>query len=102
SEDRVREMRSTVDKVYGLQASDVVARNRAKFEALRSQDIPEDVAKQILKSRYLNIALTVWTEATRTGESVETIAVRRLAIGRASRLQEVIDDLSHRPASGRW
>jgi glutamate dehydrogenase len=102
SEDRIQDMRAAVDQVYALQASDVVARNRAKFEALRSQDIPEAVAKQILKARYLNIALTVWTEATRTGESVDVIAIRHLAIGRASRLQEVIDDLSHRPASGRW
>ncbi len=101
-DDRIAEVREAVDQVYALQASEVAARNKAKLDALRAQGISDTVARTILKARYLNIGFTVWTEAVKSGESVAEVATRHLAIGRASRIQEVIDDLSHRPASGRW
>ncbi|MBX2803083.1 MAG: NAD-glutamate dehydrogenase [Myxococcales bacterium] len=101
-DEMVEEMKNAAQQVYELQATDVVARNREQFEELLAEDIPEEVARRILRAQYLNIALTVWSEAKRSKEPFEVIAVRHLAIGRASRLQEVLDDLARRPAEGRW
>ncbi|HHO50464.1 MAG TPA: hypothetical protein ENK18_06205 [Deltaproteobacteria bacterium] len=102
SDERLLVMKDAAAQVYELQASEVLLSNHAKLEGLLAEDIPEAVSERILRAQYLNIALTVWAEATRTGEPFEIIAVRHLAIGRASRLQEVLDDLSTRPAMGRW
>ena len=96
------EMKDAAQQVYELQASSVLERNREKFEALLAADIPEAVARRILRAQYLNIALQVWSEARRSDSPFGPVAVRHLAIGRASRLQEVLDDLSTRPAEGRW
>jgi glutamate dehydrogenase len=96
------EMAHAAAQVYDLQATEVVARNQEKFDALLADDIPETVARSVLRAQYLNIALTVWAQAKRSKEPFQDIAVRHLAIGRASRLQQVLDDLSSRPASGRW
>ncbi len=101
-DDTVAVMIDAAAQVYDLQATEVVARNRELFASLLSADIPEPVAASVLRAQYLNIALTVWAEAKRSNEPFGTIAVRHLAIGRASRLQDVLDDLSTRPASGRW
>ncbi|MEZ4239086.1 MAG: NAD-glutamate dehydrogenase [Myxococcota bacterium] len=102
ADDMIDAMRETVEQVYDLQASEVMASNKAKLETLLSRGIPEDVARLILKAQYLNLGLMVYAEARRTGTPFDQIAVRHLAIGRASRLQWVIDVLSSRPASGRW
>ena len=98
----LEEMRNAAQQVYELQASSVLKRNRDKFDELLSHDVPEDVARRVLRAQYLNVALTVWSESKRTGRRFEEIAVQHLAIGRATRLQEVIEDLAHRPAEGRW
>jgi glutamate dehydrogenase len=102
ADDMIDAMRETVEQVYDLQASEVMATNRAKLETLLSRGIPDDVARLILKAQYLNLGLMVYAEARRTGTPFDRIAVRHLAIGRASRLQSVIDDLTTRPATGRW
>ncbi|MEQ1500590.1 MAG: NAD-glutamate dehydrogenase domain-containing protein [Myxococcota bacterium] len=98
----IDEMRHTVEQVYDLQASEVTARNRAKLESLRAQGLPEEIARLIVKTQYLNLGLTVFAESKRTGTAFDVIAVRHLAIGRASKLQQVLDDLASRPATGRW
>ena len=44
----------------------------------------------------------VWWESKRTNTRISDMVVRNLAVGRASRLQGVVDHLAHRPASGQW
>jgi len=100
--DILGDMRDAAAKVYELQASDVVEDNRVAFEALRTSDIPDDVAHRIVRAQYINLALTVWAESRSSGRPFADIAVRHMAIGRASRLQEVLDSLTTRSASGRW
>ena len=102
SDDTIDAMRETVEQIYDLQASEVMASNRAKLETLRGRGIPENVARLILKAQYLNLGLTVYAEATKTATPFGVIAIRHLAIGRASGLQSVLDDLLNRPATGRW
>jgi len=96
------EMKAAASQVYELQASDDLVRARERFDMLINNDIPEPVARSIMRAQTLNITLTVWAEAKRTKTPFQEIAVRHLAIGRASRLQEVLDDLASRPAEGRW
>jgi len=101
-DDILEEMREAAARVYDLQASDVVEHNRSAFQALKASDIPDDVAHRIVRAQYINLALTVWAESRTSGQPFAQIAVRHMAIGRASRMQEVLDSLSTRPASGRW
>jgi glutamate dehydrogenase len=95
-------MRQAAKQVYELQASEVAARNRALLDELTAHDIPENVAELILKAQYLNIALMIWAESRRTGIDFERMVVQHLAVARASRMQQLLEDLSSRPASGRW
>ncbi len=101
-DDLLNEMMDAAGQVYELQASSVLEANREDFEALLASDIPEPVAQSVMRARYLNIALTVWAESRRAGVSFEVTAVQHLAIGRASRMQDVLDDLAQRPAAGQW
>ncbi len=96
------EMAEAVDKVYDRQASSVRAENRDLVSGLARSGVPEEVAELVLKAQYLNIALMVWAHGKRLRLTLEDAAVRQLAVGRASRLQEVIDDIGNRPATGRW
>ncbi len=96
------EMREAAARVYDLQASSVLDANRRVLDELLSSNIPEEVARPIVRAQFINLALTVWAESKSSGLDFADIAVRHLAIGRASRLQEVLDSLTTRPASGRW
>jgi glutamate dehydrogenase len=101
-DDLLDEMREAAAQVYDLQATEVLDANRQVLEDLLSSDIPEEVARPIVRAQFINLALTVWAESKSSGTDFASIAVRHLAIGRASRLQEVLDSLTSRPASGRW
>jgi NAD-specific glutamate dehydrogenase len=79
-----------------------MAANRAALADLQAQGIPDNVAALIQKAQYLNLALTVWAESRRSGEKSEVITVRYLAIGRASGLHAVLEDIRTRPATGRF
>ncbi|MEQ1564233.1 MAG: NAD-glutamate dehydrogenase domain-containing protein [Myxococcota bacterium] len=102
ADDVIEEMRVTAERIYDLQSSEVTAANKAKLEHLLAQGIPDDVARHILKAQYLNIALMVWAEHKRSNTPIEVVAVRTLAVGRASGLQQVLDDIASRPATGKW
>jgi glutamate dehydrogenase len=102
NDDELEEMTAAVDQVYALQASEVASRNHETITRLQGQDIPEEVALRVLKAQYCNVALMVWSEAKRAGSSFPEMVVRHLAVARASRLQEVLEDLATRPASGQW
>jgi len=102
ADDLLDEMKHAARQVYELQSSDVLQRNRATLETLQANDIPKDAAERIVQAQYLNLALTVWAESKHSGIDFAEGAVRHLAIGRASRLQFVLDSLATRPASGRW
>ncbi|MEL6908358.1 MAG: hypothetical protein AAFP22_23310, partial [Planctomycetota bacterium] len=101
-DDLLAEMMDSAAQVYELQASSVLEANREDFEQLLASDIPEPVAQSVMRARYLNIALTVWAESRRTGLPFQAAAVQHLAIGRASRLQDVLDDMASRAAAGKW
>ncbi|MFT4621577.1 MAG: glutamate dehydrogenase [Myxococcota bacterium] len=96
------EMTTAADQVYGLQAKAVLARNRTLADQLMAEDIPEAAVQRVLKAQYLNVALMIWSEARRSDQPFKTMVIRHLAVARASRLQDAIDDLGTRPASGRW
>ncbi len=96
------DMREAADQVYELQADEVAKANASQIEEMLGNDIPESVAHAVLKAQYLNIALMVWSHARRYNLSHRDTVIRQLAAGRASRLQEIIDDLSKRPAEGQW
>ena len=102
AEEELKEMSAAVDQVYKLQSQTVTQQDQKILEGMRADDIPADAALQILKSRYLNLGLMIWTEARRLDRPFKELIVQHLAVAQASRLQEVLDELSHRPASGRW
>jgi NAD-specific glutamate dehydrogenase len=98
----IDEMAEAVDEVYAQQAEEVVKRNAGRVAMMLAADTPEDVARLVIKASYLDIALMVWWHAKKLGASFHDVVVRQLAAGRASRLQEIIDDLQDRPAKGEW
>ncbi|MCA9489530.1 MAG: NAD-glutamate dehydrogenase, partial [Myxococcales bacterium] len=98
----LEQMREAAPRVHALQTADVAAADRAATERMAAMGISREVAAVVLEARSLNIGLAAWAESNRSGLSLETIAARQLAVGRASRLQSVLDDLATRPASGRW
>jgi glutamate dehydrogenase len=98
----VSEMATAADAVFALQASEVAARHKREIEELKTLDLPSEIARLVLDAQYLNVALMVWAEAERAKVPFAEMVVRHLAVARASRLQDVIDSLSGRPASGRW
>ncbi len=102
TDEQVDRMQSAADQVYAMQAADVRARNTSALDELRKLGVPETVGRRVLQSQYLNVALMIWAEAERTGVPFEQMVVKHLAVARASRLQEVIDSLGSRAASGRW
>jgi glutamate dehydrogenase len=102
TDDEMSEMTTAADQVYALQARTVLERNRAVADQLIANDVPEEAVTRVLKAQYLNVALMIWSEARRSGEPFKKMVVRHLAVAHASRLQDVLDDLASRPASGRW
>ena len=100
--EELTEMSAAVDEVYSHEAEHVASRNRDVVADLEAHGVPENVIELVLKAQYLNIALMVWSHSKRLGRSFHEMVVRQLAVGRASRLQAVVEDLRDRPASGRW
>jgi len=98
----LQDMLVSVDEVYQAQASEVRLKNEDLLEQLLAARIPEEVATRVLKARYLNTALMVWAEAKKGGIAVHDMAIQNLAVGRATGLQRVLDDIATRPAVGRW
>jgi glutamate dehydrogenase len=98
----VDEMAAAMGDVYALQADEVTQRNRATLDAMRAEDIPERVATHALQAQYLNLGLMVWWHARKLGISFPEAVIRQLAAGRASRLQEILDQLGRRPTTGVW
>jgi len=98
----LKEMSSAIDQVYKLQSQTVTQRDQKILEGMRADDIPSDAALQILKSRYLNVGLMIWAEARRLKRPFKELIIQHLAVAQASRLQEVLEGLAQRPASGRW
>ena len=95
-------MVAAVDRVYELQSSSVQARNKDRLAELLKDQIPQKIATHVLKAEYLNLALMVWSESRRTDVDLKSTIVRNVAIGRASGLLQIIEELSHRAASGQW
>jgi glutamate dehydrogenase len=102
SEDVLDEMRGAAKQVQGLQTADVVAANQSRRAELTASGLDGAVVDVILESRSLNLALAAWAESKRSGAPIGAVATRQLAVGRASGLQAVLDDLASRPATGKW
>jgi glutamate dehydrogenase len=100
--DQLQEMSEAVDQVFDLNAGAVRRRDLDQVAQLSEQGIPESVGELVLKAKYLNIGLMVWGHTRATGASYADMVIRQLAVGRASRVQELIDGLASRPATGRW
>jgi glutamate dehydrogenase len=102
TDDELTEMTAAAQHVYELQHTEVLRRNTDLAKTLADDDITADVALRILKAQYLNVALMVWAEAKRSDSPFTEMVVRHLAIARASRLEQLLQDLQSRPAGGRW
>ncbi|MCB9677510.1 MAG: NAD-glutamate dehydrogenase [Alphaproteobacteria bacterium] len=102
TDDELAKMREAAQQVYELQASEVAARNEHLLRQLEADDIPEHVGSLILKAQYLNIALMIWAESYRMNVDFPRMVVQHLSVARASRLQQLLEDLGSRPATGRW
>ena len=102
SDAEVDGMAEAVDQVYAMQASEVLTHNRELIDRLTGEGLPRDSAQRVLKARYLVAATLVAEEATTSKRALEEVVLQQLAVGRASRLEEVIRDLGTRSAEGRW
>jgi glutamate dehydrogenase len=102
ADDQLVEMRGAAKQVLGLRTADVVAKDKARRAQLTAQGLDSSVIDLILEAGALNLALAAWAESKRSGTPIETVATRQLAVGRASGLQAVLDDLATRPSTGRW
>ncbi len=102
TDEELAEMTTAADQVYALQAKAVLARNRTIADQLIAEEVSEEAVQRVLKAQYLNVALMIWSEARHASQPFKKMVVRHLAVARASRLQDVLDDLGSRPASGRW
>ena len=100
--DEIEEMKEAVDQMWSRQGKEVVKRQSDAIADLQDADISKRVATGVLKANHLNAALMVWAEAKRSGASQKAVAITRIAVGRATRLQDVLDHLSTRPATGEW
>jgi len=102
SDEELAQMLSAAQQVYDLQDSTVNQRNRSVLDEYKQHDIPENIGELVLKAQYLNITLMIWADSVRQSIDFPQMVVQHLAVARASRLQELLDDLSSRPATGRW
>lgn len=102
TEHELSSMEEAIDQVYALQEDDARQRNAATIEALRDAGVSDTAAELVVKARYLDAALMVWSHAKRLDEPFATIGVSQIASGSASRVQAVIDHLRARSATGRW
>lgn len=98
----LEEMIEAKDEVYRLQADEVARENADLVARMRDADIPPEVSELVLKAQFLNIGLMVWSHAKKLDLSFSDTVVRQLAIGRASRLQPIIDQLGTRATEGKW
>ena len=102
TDEELEEMSASVDRVYELQAAEVTSANEYLVARMEAEDIPAAVSRQVLKARYLNIAIMVWSRSKKMGASLEDTIIRQLTVGRITRIQEIIDALNVRSTSGRW
>lgn len=100
--DELTEMQSAVDEMWERQASDTMQAQDNAIHDLELSEIPRDVAVRVLKASHLNAALMVWAESKRAKKPLEQVAITQIAVGRVTRLQQVLDHLSTRPATGEW
>ncbi|MGC6491706.1 MAG: NAD-glutamate dehydrogenase domain-containing protein [Myxococcota bacterium] len=96
------EMDGAVDEVYELQAEAVAKSDAEDVSRMLEVDVPAEVAHIVVKARYLDGALMAWATARKLGMAFREVVVRQLATGRATRLQEVINAITSRAATGQW
>jgi glutamate dehydrogenase len=101
-DDAIAAMSKAVDIVCAAQPNDVAARDRDQIAEMVRAGLSEAVAARIAKAPYAAVAIVLEGEARRSGSPLAALAVRHVAVGRATRLQDVLDDLARRPATGRW
>ncbi len=102
TDDEIGAMLPAVDEVYAVQTDEIARRDAALVQRMRHDEIPEHVAHAVLKASYLNVALMVWSRAKHGNVPLHDVAVMQIAVGRASRLQEVVERLRRQAASGDW
>ncbi len=102
TDEELAEMAGATTKVYELQTSEVAARNRELIAEMAAEGLTEQVAQRVLKAQYLSDALMIWSVSRGAEVDFAVMGIKHLAVARASRLQEILDDLHGRPASGRW
>jgi glutamate dehydrogenase len=96
------EMGSVADEVFALQPAETAAKNQEQLAEMRRAEIPEPVAQRVLQAQFLGLGMQIHADAMGAGTSRGEMIVRQLAVARASRIQDVLEDLARRPATGRW
>jgi NAD-specific glutamate dehydrogenase len=95
-------LRHVVDHALSAQPADAAKSDSDQLSEMVKAGLPPTVAREIVKAQYLGVALMVQSEAQRMGLAASDMMVRHLAIARASRLHEVLEEIAKRPATGRW
>jgi glutamate dehydrogenase len=85
-----------------LQPADIAGRDRQLSEELRRLGLKDGQAERVVAAQYLPIAAAASQAAAHAGANLRSMTRRYLAVARATRLQEVLDELSRRSATGRW
>lgn len=102
TDSEITQMLEAIDSYTELQATEASKRARAVIAELVRDDIPERVGDLIVKSRFLNLALMAWSLSKNSNADLAPSIIKLQAIGGASGLLPLIEDLAVRPASGSW
>ncbi len=81
---------------------DMKAAGAAENARWLAAGLDERTVGRVQEATLLPLAVMAHAEALRNGSPLGDVVVRQLAVARASRLQDVLDDLATRPATGRW
>jgi glutamate dehydrogenase len=102
SADALSAFRDAVRAVYQLQPPHHVGRHREQVQRLGQLDLPEAFATELIGTQYLAVGVQVAAFAASSGRPIPETAIRLLAVGGASRLQEIVSGLQRRAATGKW
>jgi NAD-specific glutamate dehydrogenase len=102
TDDELESMLEAIDQYSELQSTEAVRESRVRVDELLGDDIPEHIARLIVKARFLNLALMAWSISHSSDNSLRDAIIKLQSVGHGSRLLEIIEDLAVRPAHGSW
>jgi glutamate dehydrogenase len=100
--DALSGLSSAVDTIALALPAEAQAKDAEAVGDLTRIGLPGAVANSVVRATHLATAVLLEGESRRSGVGLADLAVRHAAVGRATRIQEILDDLAKRPATGRW